>query len=105
MYWDWPTKNYKLFGELVRVNYTNKNSFNFNLVLTINAKTNSVMRYIEKTINKMVYCNKICVYLNKDSEPFVFIYPKEKSRYRWSVREFVIGATNGEFTEIKIYIS
>jgi hypothetical protein len=105
LYWDFPVKKYKLFGELVRINYTNKNSFNFNIGLTINAKTSSIMSYIEKTINNTVYCNKISVFLNRDSKPFVFAYSKKKSHYRWSVREFVVGATNGEFTEIKINIS
>jgi hypothetical protein len=103
--WGKPTQRYKLFGELVRITYTNKNFFSFNMTITINAKTNSVMKYMENTINKTVYCDKIKFYLNKNSDPFIFINSKVKSRYKWSVREFVIGISNGEFTEIKINIS
>lgn len=102
-----PKKDYKLHGSLKKFHYINKN-FHYYFWLVLSVKTSSLMRFLEKSINTQIACTKIVVDMNNGQNPSVFTCAKNtrsRKMINWDIAEFIMGASRGERTQIKIKIS
>jgi len=109
LYYGSPKKKIHLFGNLEKIHYNKKNDFHNLISITMLVKTNSVMNFLQITLQNKIFCENVIAYVEKDQKPFIFTSGGKSKRrsafFRWDVRELVLGNTKGEFTEIKINIS
>ena len=102
-----PKKEYKLYGTLKKFHYIHKN-FHYYFWLVLSVKTTSLMKLLEKSLNTHIACTKIVVNMNDGQKPSVFTCSKNtrsRKMINWDITEFIMGASRGERTQIKIKIS
>lgn len=102
-----PKKEYKLYGNLKKFHYVNKN-FHYYFWVVLSVKTTSLMKFLEKSFNTQIICTKIIVDMNDGQRPSVFTCAKNtrsKKITNWDITEFILGTSRGERTQIKIKIS
>lgn len=102
-----PKKDYKLHGSLKKFHYIHKN-FHYYFWLVLSVKTTSLMKLLEKSLNTHIACTKIVVNMNDGQKPSVFTCSKNtrsRKMINWDIAEFIMGASRGERTQIKIKIS